>query len=163
MPQFFIEDFAPQIVWLAISFALLYWLMSRVALPRIGDVLQARQERIASDLDKAQQFREQAEKAMAEYEAALQTARAESRRIHAEAQAELAAEADRRVNELAERLQAESAQAADRIAAARDAALAEVRGIAVDLVQVAGERLIGTRIPADEARGAVERIAEGTR
>jgi F-type H+-transporting ATPase subunit b len=163
MPQFFLEDFAPQIVWLAISFALLYWLMSRVALPRIGDVLQARQERIASDLDKAQQFREQAEKAMAEYEAALQTARTESRRIHAEAQAELAAETDRRMNDLAERLQAESTQAAERIAAARDAALAEVRGVAVDLVQVAAERLIGTSIPADEARGAVERIAEGTR
>ena len=96
-------------------------------------------------------------------EAALQTARTESRRIHAEAQAELAAETDRRMNDLAERLQAESTQAAERIAAARDAALAEVRGVAVDLVQVAAERLIGTSIPADEARGAVERIAEGTR
>ena len=156
MPQFFVEDFAPQIVWLAISFALLYWLMSRIALPRIADVLQARQERVASDLDKAQQFREQADKALAEYEAALQSAREQARQILGEAQAAFAAAAEKRHGEVADRLAAEAAAAAGRIDAAKTAALAEVSGVAAELVQNAAERLVGIQVPADEAAQAVE-------
>ncbi|MEQ9640366.1 MAG: F0F1 ATP synthase subunit B' [Alphaproteobacteria bacterium] len=156
MPQFWLEDFAPQIVWLAISFALLYFLMSRVALPRITSVLEQRQERIAADLDRAAALREQAEKVLAEYEAAVTQARSEARGIIAEQAAAAAAEADRRQQELGDRLQREANAAAARIDAAKTQALGEVRTIAAELAAAAAGRLLGSEVAADDAAGAVD-------
>lgn len=156
MPQFWLEDFAPQIVWLAISFALLYFLMSRVALPRITSVLEQRQERIAADLDKAAALREQAEKVLAEYEEAVAKARSEARGIIAEQAAAAAAEADRRQHELGERLQREANAAAARIDAAKTQALGEVRQVAADLASAAAGRLLGTEVAVEDAASAVD-------
>lgn len=156
MPQFWLEDFAPQIIWLAISFLLLYVLMSRIALPRITSVLEQRQERIATDLDRAAALQEQAEKVLAEYEAALAKARAEAQAIIAEQAAAAAAEADRRHHELGERLQREANAAAARIDAEKSHALAEVRSVAADLAAAAASRLLGTEVAAADATQAVE-------
>jgi F-type H+-transporting ATPase subunit b len=155
MPQFWLEDFAPQIVWLAISFLILYLLMSRVALPRITSVLEQRQERIAADLDRAAALREQAEKVLAEYEAALAKARAEAQAIIGEQAAAAAAEADRRHHELAERLQREANAAAARIDAEKTQALAEVRAIAAERAAAAAGRLLGAEVAASDAEQAV--------
>ena len=56
-PPFEKETFASQLVWLAITFVLLYVLMARVALPRIGGIFAARAKRIADDLAQAQRLR----------------------------------------------------------------------------------------------------------
>ena len=65
MPQLNPVDWGPQLLWLLITFGILYLLMVHVALPRIGSVIEARAARIANDLAKA------------EIEKAVQTARKE--------------------------------------------------------------------------------------
>jgi len=156
MPQFWIEDFIPQLFWLAVSFAVLYFLMSRVALPRIADVLEQRQSRIASDLDKAEEFKRKAEQTLAEYEAAVAGARAEAQALLAEQAVRSAAEAERRGAEVADRLAREAAEAGQRIAASKAEALQEVRGLSADLASAAVARLIGLEVPPVEAAAAVE-------
>lgn len=156
MPQFWIEDFMPQLFWLAVSFAVLYLLMSRFALPRITDVLEQRQDRIASDLDKAEEFKSRAEQTLAEYEAALAEARAEAQAQLAEQAARAAAEAERRSAEVAERLAHEAAEAAQRIAASKAEALEEVRGLSAELASAAVERLIGLKVSPSETAAAVD-------
>jgi len=71
MPQLDITTFAPQIFWLAVSFVVLYVLMSRLALPRIGAILAARSGQIEGDLDAARRLKAEAEAAVAAYEKAL--------------------------------------------------------------------------------------------
>ncbi|HRD78672.1 MAG TPA: F0F1 ATP synthase subunit B', partial [Hyphomicrobiaceae bacterium] len=67
MPQFNPEHFVPQLFWLIVSFTLLYLLLSRIALPRIGQVIEERQDRVRRDLDEANRMKSDTEKALAAY------------------------------------------------------------------------------------------------
>ena len=75
MPQLESATFISQIVWLAVTFLALYVVMARIALPRIGEVLEARQDRIAHDLDTAASLKAEAEAALAAYETSIAEAR----------------------------------------------------------------------------------------
>ena len=68
MPQLNPLDWAPQLIWLVITFGILYVLMKRVALPRIGSVIEARHARIAGDIEAADKLRRETQKAIAAYE-----------------------------------------------------------------------------------------------
>jgi F-type H+-transporting ATPase subunit b len=148
-PPFQSQHFPAQLGWLALTFVLLYVLMSRVALPRIGSILAERSRRIADDLKAAQRFKEQSDAAHAAYEKALADARGRAQAIAnstRERQAAKAAELQKRLEgELHERL-----ATADRsIAATRTAAMANVRTIAADTAKAIVERLIG-KAPGDQ-------------
>src|SRR5262245_61779022 len=94
LPQLNPEYFPPQLIWLAISFALLYFLLSKVALPRVGGVIEAREQRILRDLKEAERLKAETEKALAEYEASLASARSSAGGIAKGIRDKLAAEAD---------------------------------------------------------------------
>ena len=71
MPQLVPEDWAPQLIWLAITFGLLYVLMVYVALPRIGKVIETRAAHIAADLAAADKLRRETEEAIANLQRAI--------------------------------------------------------------------------------------------
>ena len=76
MPQLEqIDTYLSQVIWLVISFAVLYVVMWKGALPRVADVLQERQERIDDDLDRAEKLKSEAEAALEAYEATVGTCR----------------------------------------------------------------------------------------
>lgn len=156
MPQLIPADFLPQVFWLAVSFAVLYVLMARISLPRIADVLEARQDRLNGDLDAAAKFKEEAEKAIAEYEKALAGARAKAGALVLETRGRHAADAAKKAGELEAKLTAQGKAAEQRIAAAKAKALASVRDIATETTGALVEKLIGARPSAAEARAAVE-------
>jgi F-type H+-transporting ATPase subunit b len=156
MPQFDPQFFLPQLFWLAVLFAILYLLMSRVALPRVAEVLETRQDRIAHDLDRAEELKKQADAALKAYEAAHAEARGKAQALLAEAQAQAQADAARRNEEVAARLAREAEAAAERIDRARAAAMAEVREVAAELAAEAARKVAGVQIGLAEARVAVD-------
>jgi F-type H+-transporting ATPase subunit b len=162
MPQFQPEFFSPQLVWLAITFILLYLLMSRVALPRIGQVLEERENRINDNLRKAERLKQEAEAAVAAYEKRMADARAKAQATVREVREQMAAEAAERHQQLNERLAGEIASGEARIAEARMKAVASVRDVAVEVAAAAAARLIGSPVnQAAVARAVDQAIEEG--
>ena len=157
-PPFVKEHFASQLFWLAVCFVLLYLLMAKVALPRVGDILQARRERIAGDLKEAQRHKEESEAAMAAYEKALADARNRAQGIANETRDKLMAEAEGARKVLEHDLNAKLAEAEQTIAATKQSAMANVRGVAVEAARAIVQRLIGVAPAEDVVAGAVDRV-----
>lgn len=156
MPQFDPQFFLPQLFWLAVLFGILYLLMSRVALPRVAEVLETRQDRIAHDLDRAEELKKQAEAVLKAYEAAAAEARGKAQVLLAEAAAQSQAEANRRNDEIAARLAREGEAAAERIARAKGQAMQQVSEMAAELAAEAARKIAGVQVSAGEAHAAVE-------
>jgi len=143
MPQFNPAFFAPQLFWLALTFITLYILMAKVALPKIGAVLDERQLKIDDNLDRAAQLKAEAEAAVAAYEKALAESRAHAHAVIKEAADRLGKQSDERNRETAARLADQIKAGEGRIAAAKQSALAGVRDVALDVAAAAFARLIG--------------------
>lgn len=158
MPQLDATKFPTQIFWLVVAFGTLFYLMRRKALPRVEEILEARQERIAGDLDRAARLRDEAEAAQRQHEAVV----AEARR---KAQEQAKAVQDRVGGDIAERqakldadLGGRIDEAEARINKSRTEALAELQDVAASLAQVAVERLAGLRVSEAEAKDALGRV-----
>lgn len=142
-PPFNAETFASQLVWLAIFFIALYLLMWKVAIPRIGGIMQARRSRVESDLAEANRLKGESDRALEAYEKALAEARGRAQALAAEARDRLNAEAEAARRALEAQLNAKLAAAEKSIAATKEAAMANVRGIAMETAGAIVERLIG--------------------
>lgn len=145
-PPFQTENFAPQLFWLVVIFGLLYVLMSRIALPRVGGILENRGAKIGADLDAARELQSKAQAAAAANDQNLRQRREEAQAIGRDAQQKIAAETAKQ-RALAESQAAEKIRAADeRIAGAKTQALANVEQIAVDAAASIIEKLTGASV-----------------
>jgi F-type H+-transporting ATPase subunit b len=132
-----------QVVWQLIIFAALVFLMARIALPRVGAVIERRQARIAADLEAAQAAKAEADAALAAHRAATEEARAQARAAVAAALQAAQAESDAKAEALTARLNAQIAEAEARIEASRAAAMGALRGVATDTAEALVAKLIG--------------------
>jgi F-type H+-transporting ATPase subunit b len=156
VPQIDVSTFASQIFWLIVAFSVLYYLLSRKALPRVAEVLEARQDRIAADLDQAQRLRREAEEALEKYQMAMAGAHDEAHQLLAETHARLQAEAAERHGELSARLTRQLSEAEARIAEARKTALRELEDATTSVAQAAVERLAGIKVTKKAAQAALK-------
>jgi len=149
-PPFDKDTFASQLVWFAIFFIALYVIIARLAIPRIGGIVEARRDRIAGDLAEANKFKEQSDAALKSYEKSLADARARAQLLANETRDKLNAEAEVARRKLETALNAKLAAAEKTIAATKTTAMANVQGIAVETASAIVERLIGA-VPAGNA------------
>ena len=89
MPQLDPAIFPNLIFWLVVALVALYFILSKVALPRIGTVMTERNDAISNDIEQAALLKRRAEEAEASYNAALAKARDEAHKIAAEAKAQI--------------------------------------------------------------------------
>jgi F-type H+-transporting ATPase subunit b len=161
MPQLNPLDWAPQLIWLAITFSILYLLMKYVALPRIGSVIDMRQARIKGDIEAADKLRRETQEAIAAYEQALAEAKARAHAIAQEGRAKLNAEVAAERASLEKELAGKQAEAEARIEAAKKAALKDVSVVAAETATEIVQRLIGVAPSKPEAASAVEAVRKG--
>lgn len=162
MPQFDPTFFTTQLFWLFVTFALLYVLMSTLAMPKIGAVLEERQRKIDDNLDKAAQLKAEAETAIALYEKALAESRAQAQDILRKAGDEMTKQAEERQKLLGERLAQQVKAGEARINAAKEQALTHVRDIAIDAAKAATAKLTGiTQDDTQVAEAVAAALEEG--
>ena len=156
LPQLDASTYAPQVIWLAITFAVLYVLMAKVALPRIGHVLEERRYKIDQNLKMAESLKGEAEAAAEAYEGALADARARAGTVLSDVREGAARDAAERQAELGARLHADIQEAEAGIAEARDKAVAGIRDVAAEVAHSAAEKLAGETVDAGAVRSAVD-------
>ena len=158
MPQLEVSTYISQIFWLIVCFGFLYYLLSKKALPRVAEVLEARADRIRADLDEAQRLKTDAEEAFTRYEQVVAEAQGKAQAQLADVQAKLQAEAAEAQAKLDEKLTKQVAEAEARISKARADALNELDDAALSTAQAAAERLAGLKISTTDARAALEAV-----
>ena len=158
LPQMDFSTYPSQIFWLAITFGVLYWLMSGVILPRLGGAIEERRDRIADDLDHASEFRRQAEEAERSYNEALASARTKAQSIAAQTRAEVETEIAELQAMADEKTAASIADAEKRLADMRVTAAGKVKDAASDVTKEIVATLIGETPADDVVAGAVGRV-----
>ena len=161
LPQLNPRDFAPQLIWLALTFGLLWWLMAKVALPKVGGVIEERAQRIQRDLDEAQRLKAETEKALADYEASLASARGRASGIAKDIRDKLAAEVDVERTKVERQVAARLADAEKRIVDMKVRAMSEVSQIASDTAEAIVGELQGLPAAKDEITGAIRAVMKG--
>ena len=155
-PPFDPAHFASNLFWLAITFAALYWLMSKVALPRLGSILEERATTIGRDLDQATEMQAKAEDMAQAYEKALGEARKNAQGI-AQAAREVGAKAsDAQRHATEAELAAKLAQAEATIAKTKTKAMGNVRDLGSDIAAAIVTKLTGQAPSASEASAAID-------
>jgi F-type H+-transporting ATPase subunit b len=160
-PPFQSETFAGQLVWLALTFGLLYLFLSRVALPRLGAVIDERHKKIAKDIETAAASKKAADDAQTAYETALANARKNAQSIAQETRDKLTAETEAKRKAVESDLNAKLAAAEQQIAATKSRAMANVETIATEAAAVIIERLTGHAAQPSALASAVKTAVRG--
>ena len=160
MPQLDFTTWDNQVFWLVLALVATYFILSRVALPRIGGVLAERQGTITNDIAAAEDLKNRAGEAEIAYDKALADARAEANRIVADARAEMQADLDAAIAKADAEIATKTAESEKVIAEIRASALENVREVAQDTAQAIIAAL-GHSADEDTVRAAVDARMKG--
>lgn len=161
MPQLEFETFLPQLVWLAITFGFIYLIMAKSALPRVGEILEERQNRLDGDLEQAESYKAESKKLEADYDQLTAKARAEAQ-AHLKAKREqLNAVLDEKRSIMSAKMDKKFAEAEANIIRARNETLGDLEKIAADACISIVAKLSGHKISATNARKVVKASLQG--
>ncbi|PTX54407.1 F-type H+-transporting ATPase subunit b [Litoreibacter ponti] len=161
MPQLDFSTFDNQIVWLVITLVVIYFVLSRVALPRIGSVLAERAGTITNDIAAAEDLKQKAIEAEAAYDKALVDARAEAGRIVGETKQAIQADLDKAIAEADAEIAARTAEGEKKIAAIRESAAESAEAVAKDIAKDIVSAVSPTKVDAKTVTAAVSAKMKG--
>ena len=159
MPQFdFHHVFWPQVVWLAVFFAVLYFGVVRLTLPKLGRTMEAREDKMTGDIAIAETAKAEADRIAADYDAGVASAQDTARGTLAAARLKATAAIEKKLATTNQALTAHAAEAQASLDAARTKALVEIEAVAGDTAADIVEKLTGRR-PAENTANAAARAA----
>ena len=157
-PPFDKATFGPQLIWLALTFGFLYFMLARRLLPRVSKVIEGRAEGIRKDLAEAEHLKSETESSLRGYEQALATAKANAAGIAKAQRDALTAETDRERAAVDAQMAAKVADAEKRIAASKTTALSAISGVATETVGAIVAKLTGQTVSGDEIARAIAAV-----
>ena len=159
LPQLNPNDMVPQLIWLALTFLALYFVLSKITLPRISSVLDERKNRIERDIAEGERLNGETQNAIAEYEQKLADARSKADAVVKENRDSVAADLETKRQAAEAEDQARMKAAEERITAMKADAMAQVTTISTETTQELVKTLIGTDVSAEEVQRAMQPAA----
>ncbi|GAO39371.1 ATP synthase subunit b [Sphingomonas changbaiensis NBRC 104936] len=159
MPQFEVVNFAPQFVWLVISFAILYFGIVQFTVPKIGRVIGEREQTVSDDIQSAEAAKAEADRIEADYAASVAAAREQAREALNAARGQAAKAVEQRLAAANEEVERKQNAAQTQLDAARAKALADIEAVAAEAAADIVERLTGARPDSRTAVQAVQSVA----
>ena len=156
MPQLDISSFPSQIFWLVITFVFLWWLMAKVALPKVGLVLEERQKKINDSLDMADDLRKEAASELESYEIAISKAHDEARKVINDANQEGTQASANQLAEMRISLTNQIAEVEAEIEFVKEKALEDIGQSAKDVAISTLDKLVSIKIPAKTLDAAID-------
>ena len=150
------EIFFSQLFWLLIVFGIIFFGIGRGMLPKIQSTVDAREKKIAEDLERAQAARLEAQETEAAWRTRMDTARAEAARLSQDAKQESARQTETQVNAAAEKINRKVETSATKIRAAVAAARNDIEAVAGEATREIVQRLTGINVDSDHAAAAVK-------
>jgi len=160
MPQMDPTSFPSQLFWLVVTFVSLYFVLARMLLPRIQEVLEARDTHIAHDLDRAERFRQEAAEAKDAYEKTLAESRAKAQALLKETQDVIAKDAAARLHMLDADLTRRIADAERAIATARQQAQSALTPASEELASLIVEKLVHQKPKPETISAMLDKVAK---
>jgi F-type H+-transporting ATPase subunit b len=150
------DVYLSQFLWLGIALAFIFFVIARGMVPKIQATVDAREQRIAGDLEAAQKARAAADETEAAWRQRMDAARADAARIAQEAKAESGRETEAKVKAAADKINVriEAAQATIRETLAE--ARSEIESVAIEATQEMVRRVSGISVDKKEAASAVK-------
>jgi len=150
------QVYLSQFLWLAIALAFIFFVIARGMVPRIQATVDAREQKIAGDLERAQAARAEADETEAAWRARMDAARAEAARIAQEAKQASARDSEAKVKKAADKINSKVESAEARIREAVESARAEIEAVAAEATQEMIARISGIKVDPKEAMQAVK-------
>ena len=156
MPQLDVSGFPSQIFWLVITFVFLWWLMAKVALPKVGLVLEERQKKINDSLDMAEDLRIEARSELDAYEIAISVAHDEARKVINDANQEGTQASANQLAEMRISLTNQIAEVETEIESVKEKALEDIGQSAREVAISTLDKLVDIKIPAKTLNAAID-------
>jgi F-type H+-transporting ATPase subunit b len=160
-PPFQGDTYASQVLWLALTFGVLYWAMAKIIVPRLGQIIGDRNARIAADLDKAASAKAKAGEAGKAYEASVLSARTKAQGIAQETRDSVNADSDAKRKALEAKLATRLAKAEADIAVMKTKAMGNVEAIATETAASIIAKLSGVAASKSDVAAAVKTALKG--
>lgn len=159
LPQFDTTTFSKQLFWLALTFAFLFIVYSKITLPRIGGVIETRAKKVSDDLAQAEQLKTDMEKIRAEYEAAITAAQSEAQKLIANVQSDIKAMTEQQDSAFKAKAEEAVATIEKKIDASRTRIMADLNALAADITVDIAARVAGVKTDASTAQNVIDGIS----
>ena len=156
MPQLDTSSFTSQLFWLVVCFFSMMFIMSKFIIPKIADIMEQRQRKIDSYLNKAANFKQQAETALQKYRDALANATAEADKSLADTKDEMNKLINAKQGELETRLQKKIKDGEKEINAGKEDALKQIKSVSEELALDVIKKIGITGINASDIKNAIK-------
>jgi len=163
MPQLDPTWFASQLFWLAFTFVALYFVLSRLVLPPLQDVIARRQQTVSNDISSAQSLKSQAEEARQNYERTLAETRARAQQMLIDAAQEHKSKAERASKEMDKQIEIRLSDASRRISARKDEMIETLTPTATELTAMIVEKLTQQKPTSDQVSRIINDLSKGRR